>query len=323
MIFTGGGSESDNLAIAGVALRLRPRGNHLVTTTVEHHAVLHCVQWLERELGFEASYVEVDECGRVDPAAVASALRPDTTLVSVMLANNEVGTIQLLAEIATLCRSRGVLLHTDAVQAAGQLDLDVGRLGVDLLSISGHKFYGPKGVGALYVRRGTPLTPILHGGGQERGLRSGTENVAGIVGLATALRLAYEKLDARVAHLRRLRDRLIDAVLAEVPGAALTGHPVERLPNNASFVFDGADGESILLNLDQRGICASSGSACTSGSLEVSHVLRAMRVPERAALGSLRLTTGIGTTDEEIDEVLAALPEIVARVRALAPVTSS
>ncbi len=319
IVFTGGGTESDNLAISGVALRLASRGKHLVTTKIEHHAVLHTFEWLERHQGFAVTYLDVDEYGRVDPATVAAALRPDTTLVSVMLANNEIGTIQPVAEIARLCRDRGVLVHTDAVQAAGALDLDVGRLGVDLLSMSGHKFYGPKGVGALYVRRGTPITPLLHGGGQERGLRSGTENVAGIVGFARALRLAYEALDTRVAHARRLRDRLVHGILGSIDRARLTGHPTERLPNNASFVFEGADGESILLNLDQHGICASSGSACTSGSLEVSHVLRALRLPNTLAAGSLRLTTGICNTDEDVDTVLELLPGIVKRVRELQP----
>jgi len=322
VVFTGGGSESDNLAIIGVALRLRARGMHLVTSAVEHHAVLHSMRWLERELGFQVTVLDVDRYGMVDPDAVERALRPDTTLVSVMLANNEVGTVEPVAEIAGLCRRRGVVMHTDAVQAAGQLDLDVGRLGVDLLSISGHKLYGPKGVGVLYARRGTPLTALLHGGGQERGLRSGTENVAGIVGLAKALELAAAALESRVAHLRRMRDRLLEEIPARIPGVLITGHPTRRLPNNASFAFEGADGESILLNLDQRGICASSGSACTSGSLEVSHVVRALGVPESAASGTLRLSTGIHTSDEDVQRVVEALPEIVQRVRDVAAVAT-
>jgi cysteine desulfurase len=322
VVFTGGGSESDNLAIVGVALRLQHKGKHLVTTPVEHHAVLHAMEWLRRTLGFEITYLDVDEYGRADPEALAAVLRPDTTLVSVMLANNEVGTIQPVREMARVCRERGVLLHTDAVQAAGALDLRVDELQVDLLSISGHKFYGPKGVGALYVRRGTPVLPLIQGGGQERGLRSGTENVAGIVGLATALELAYRQFESRVAHARRLRDRLVDGVLGTIERSRLTGHPTQRLPNSASFAFEGADGESILLNLDQRGICASSGSACASGSLEMSHVLRALRLPDSFGMGSLRLTTGLCNGDEDVDAVLECLPEIVRRVRELAPVAT-
>jgi cysteine desulfurase len=322
VVFTAGGSESDNLAVQGVALRLRERGRHLVTTKVEHHAVLHTVQALERDFGFEATYLDVDRFGRVDPEQVRASLRPDTVLVSVMLANNEIGTIEPVEAIAALCRARGVFVHTDAVQAAGALDLRVERLGVDLLSLSGHKFYGPKGVGVLYVRRGTLILPVLHGGGQERGLRSGTENVAGIVGFARALALAYEQMDERIRHARRLRDRLVDGIERAIPGAALTGHPTERLPNNASFVFEGADGESILLNLDEAGIYASSGSACTSGSLEISHVLRALDVSEQLGAGSLRLTTGIRNTDADVDLLLETLPAIVERVRELAPASS-
>ena len=320
VLFTGGGSESDNLAIKGVALRQGSRGGQLITTRIEHHAVLHSFQWLERELGFEVTYLDVDADGRVDPADVAANLKPTTQLVSIMLANNEIGVVQPIAEITSLCRAREVLFHTDAVQAVGALDLDVGRLGVDLLSMSGHKFYGPKGVGVLYVRRGTSLQPIIHGGGQERGVRSGTENVAAIVGFAHALRLAHQEMQSRVGHARRLRDRLTEGILGSISGARLTGHPEHRLPNNASFVFDGADGESILLNLDQYEICASSGSACTSGSMEISHVLKALRLPHSMAAGSLRLTTGICNTDEDVDRVLTVLPEIVGRVRELAPV---
>jgi cysteine desulfurase len=323
VVFTSCGSESDNLAIKGAAQAAAElRGaRHIVTTTVEHHAVLHTCQWLEQVLGFEVTYLDVDGDGRVEPAAVAAVVRPDTALVSVMYANNEVGSIEPIAEIARAVKATNpqALVHTDAVQAGGLLPMDVQALGVDLLALSGHKFYAPKGVGLLYARRGTPLVHQLSGGGQERGVRAGTENVAYIVGMATALELAYADLDRRVAHVRRLRDRLIEGVLACSPGTRLTGHPTERMPNSASFVIPDADGESLLLNLDQAGICASSGSACTSGSLEVSHVLRALRLPESEARGSLRLTTGIGTTDADVDRLLAVLPGIVERVRAVTP----
>jgi cysteine desulfurase len=323
IVFTGCGSESDNLAIKGVAVAQSEQRSwkHAVTSRVEHHAVLHACEWLERHLGFEVTYLEVDEAGRVDPEQVRAAVRPDTAIVSIMYANNEIGTLEPVAEIAAAVRAANpsTVVHTDAVQAGGLLPLDVEALGVDLLALSGHKFYAPKGVGLLYVRRGTPLVHLLSGGGQERGVRAGTENVAYVVGMATALELAYAELDARVAHVRRLRDRLISGVLESVPGGRLTGHPVERMPNSASFTIEGADGESLLLNLDQVGIYASSGAACTSGTLEISHVLRALRLPEEQARGSLRLTTGVRNTDADVDRLLSALPEIVARVREVTP----
>ena len=323
IVFTGCGSESDNLAIKGAAIAFaEQRGwRHIVTTRVEHHAVLHACEWLERHLGYEVTYLEVDEHGRVSADAVAAAVRPDTSLVSVMYANNEIGTIQPVAEIARAVKARNgsTVVHCDAVQAGGLLPMDVQALGVDLLALSGHKFYAPKGVGLLYVRRGTPLVHLLSGGGQERGLRAGTENVAYIVGLAAALEFAYAELDKRVAHVCRLRDRLIDGVQARVSDARLTGHPTLRMPNSASFAIEGADGESLLLNLDQAGICASSGAACTSGTLEISHVLRALRLPESLARGSLRLTTGIRSTEADVDRVLEVLPAIVERVREVTP----
>ncbi|MCC7369608.1 MAG: cysteine desulfurase [Chloroflexi bacterium] len=319
MLFTSGGTESDNLAIKGVAYARRAEGNHLVTTAVEHHAVLHTFEWLERRAGFEVTYVPVDEYGTVDLAALEQAIRPSTTLVSVMLANNEIGTIQPVAEAAAIAHRRGATFHCDAVQAAGGLAIDLQALGVDLLSLSGHKIYGPKGVGALYVRRGTPLVADAHGGGQERGLRAGTENVAGIVGMAEALRLAQDERAARVAHDARLRDRLIAGLLARIDGARLTGHPTDRLPNSASFVFADTDGESILMDLDQYDVCASSGSACTSGTLEVSHVLTALGLPPPLARGSVRLTTGRATDDAGVDRVLDVLPEVVRRVRSIMP----
>ena len=320
VIFTSCGSESDNLAIKGVAFARQSEGKHLIASKVEHHAVLHTCEWLEQYFGFEVTYLDVDRYGLVDLDQLGRALRPDTTLVSIMYANNEIGTIQPLAEIARLLKGRGVVFHTDAVQAGGQLDMDVDKLGVDLLSLSGHKLYAPKGVGALYVRRGTPLLPQLQGGGQERGQRAGTENVPYMVGFARAAELAYGELAARNERFGRLRDRLVDGIVERVPGAQLTGHPTRRLANSASFVFERADGESILLNLDQEGIFASSGSACTAGSLEVSHVLKALDLPSELAAGSLRLTTGLKTTDEEIDAVLAVLPGVIERVRGVAQV---
>jgi cysteine desulfurase len=323
IVFTSCGSESDNLAIRGAALaQSEQRGwKHLVTSRIEHHAVLHACQWLEQHQDFRVTYLDVDAQGRVDPATVAEAVRPDTALVSIMFANNEIGTVQPIAEIGRAVKSTNsdTLVHTDAVQAGGLLPIDVQAMRVDLLALSGHKFYAPKGVGLLYVRRGTPLVHQVSGGGQERGVRAGTENVAYIVGMARALELAYAESERRVAHVSRLRDRLIAGVQARIAGVRLTGHPTQRMPNNASFTIDGADGESLLLNLDQEGICASSGSACTSGTLEISHVLRALRLPEQETRGSLRLTTGVRTTDEDVDRLLEVLPAIVERVREVTP----
>ena len=323
IIFTSCGSESDNLAVRGAAqAQAELHGSkHVVTSRIEHHAVLHACQWLEAHAGFEVTYLDVDEFGRVDPAAVAGAVRPDTGLVSVMYANNEIGTIQPIAEIVRAVKQANprTLVHTDAVQAGGLLPLDVEALGVDLLALSGHKFYAPKGVGLLYVRRGTPLVHQMSGGGQERGVRAGTENVAYIVGMALALELAYSEHEARVAHVSGLRDALIQGVLSSIAGSHLTGHPTERMPNSASFTIAGADGESLLLNLDQEGICASSGAACTSGTLEISHVLRALRLPDEEARGSLRLTTGLRTTPSDVARLLEVLPPIVERVREVTP----
>jgi len=323
IVFTSCGSESDNLALLGGALaQAELHGwKHVVTSRVEHHAVLHACQWLEQHLGYTVTYLEVDSQGRVEPAAVAEAVRPDTALVSIMYANNEVGTVQPIAELARTVKAINplTLFHTDAVQAGGLLPIDVQAMGVDMLALSGHKFYAPKGIGLLYVRRGTPLVHQVSGGGQERGVRAGTENVAYIVGMARALELAYAESAQRVAHVSRLRDRLIDGVPARISGVRLTGHPTQRMPNSASFTIAGADGESLLLNLDQEGICASSGSACTSGTLEISHVLRALRLPEEEARGSLRLTTGVRTTDADVDRLLEVLPGIVERVREVTP----
>ncbi len=316
VIFTSGGSEGDNLAIKGVAFACRDRGRHIVTSAVEHHAVMHTLDYLETFFGFEVTRVGVDRYGRVDPDDVARALRPDTILVSVMLANNEIGTIEPVAEIAAVAHARGIPVHTDAVQGPASLDLDVDRLGVDLLALSAHKFNGPKGVGVLYIRRGTPILPQQQGGGQERGLRAGTENTAGIVGTATALRLAQEQRAAFVAHCLPLRDALIEGVLASVEESELTGHPSERLANNASFAFRGADGEAMLMALDAEGIAASAGSACTSGTLEVSHVLRAIGLDEERGAGSLRVTVGMDNTPADVERFLDVLPRIVDRARA-------
>ncbi|MFN0070717.1 MAG: cysteine desulfurase NifS [Chloroflexota bacterium] len=320
--FTSCGSESDNLAIKGVAMALQDRGRHIITSSVEHHAVLHTCSWLEKYQSFSVTYLKVDRHGLVDLDELRSAIRPETTLISIMLANNEIGTIQPMAEITRIARERAVTVHTDAVQAGGALPLNVDALGVDLLSLSGHKLNAPKGVGILYMRRGTKLVSQMQGGGQERGLRAGTENVPYAVAMAAAIKLAREELESRTTHARRLRDRLIEGVLARISGSQLTGHPTERMPNSASFVFEGTDGESMLLNLDEHGICASSGSACTAGSIEISHVLQALGLPDRLAQGSLRLTTGAHNTDAEVDIVLDVLPDVVERVRQIAPALS-
>ncbi len=319
LVFTGCGSESDNLAIKGVAQANQKKGNHIITSAIEHHGILHACQYLEK-FGYEVTYLPVDQYGRVNPADVEQAITDRTVLVSIMYANNEVGTIQPISEIAQICKTRRIPFHTDAVQAGGALDLNVNRLGVDLLSLSAHKFYGPKGVGILYIRQGTRILPQLQGGSQERNRRAGTENVAGIVGAGEALRLAYEALEEHNAHVMALRDQLIQRLLT-IPGAHLTGHPTERLPNNASFCFERIEGESVLLNLDMLGIAASSGSACTSASLDPSHVLLAMGVPPELAHGSLRLTLGKDNTQEDIDAVADALPGIIEKLRALAPLS--
>lgn len=320
IIFTGSGTEANNLAIRGVAQaqRMAGRGMHLITSAIEHHAALHVFEALV-PFGYELTVLPVNTDGLVRPDDLRAAIRPDTVLVSIMYANNEVGTIQPLAELGAICRERKVPFHTDAVQAAGSLPLDVRALNVDLLSITAHKFYGPKGVGALYVRRGTPLLPQIAGGGQERRRRAGTENVAGIVGLAYALRLAEERRPAYAERCSALRDRLIRGVLARVPHATLNGHPEQRLPNNASLSIEGIEGESVLLLLDQHGIAASSGSACTSGSLEASHVLLAMGQEHERALGAVRFSVGRSTSEADVDAVVEALPELVERLRSVLP----
>lgn len=317
IVFTGSGTEADNLAIRGVAWAARKagRGSHIITIPIEHHAVSHTVEQLRDLFGFEVTTVPVDEHGRVDPDDVRRAVRPDTVLVSVMTANNEVGTVQPIAEIGAVCRERGIPLHTDAIQAAGRLDLNVDRLGVDLMALSAHKFYGPKGVGVLYVRRGTDLVPALTGGGHERGRRPGTVNVAGAVGLAEALRLAEEMREAENLRLQALRDRLIAGVLARIPDVRLTGHPTERLAHHASFAFRGVEGASVVVQLDLEGIAASSGAACAEGEAEPSEVLTAMGFPPEWAIGALRLTLGRDNTEADVDTLLEVLPRIVAHLR--------
>jgi len=322
VIFTSGGTESDNAAIKGVAFALRQSGDHIITTSIEHHAVLHTCHWLER-FGFRVTYLPVDRQGLVDPQAVVEAITPQTVLVSVMLANNEIGTIQPVGEIARRVKERAaemgrtIVVHTDAVQAAGFLELRVDSLGVDMLSLSAHKFYGPKGVGLLYVRRGTPFDPQQQGGGQERQRRAGTENVPGIVGMALALSLADQERERVSRHCQRLRDRLIAGIQERIPQALLNGHPTQRLPNNVNFSFPGVEAESVLLGLDMAGIAASSGSACTSASLEPSHVLLALGLTADQAYGSLRLTLGKDNTEEDVEYLLSVLPDLVARLRAL------
>jgi cysteine desulfurase len=316
IVFTGGGTESDNLAVKGAAWAASARGRRLVTSSIEHKAVLHACAVMER-FGFEVTYLPVDRYGRVDPADVASAIREHTTLVSVMYANNEVGTIQRSAEIGAICRQRGVLFHVDAVQAAGHLPLDVDTLQVELLSLGAHKLYGPKGVGALFVRQGTPLLAQLSGGSQERQRRAGTENVAGIVGFARALELAQADVAARQAEnarLASLRDALI-AGLGAMASVTLTGHPDERLPNNASFVVEGVEGGDLVAALDLEGIATSTGSACTTGSTEPSHVLLAMGIEPELAHGSLRLTAGMGTSREEVQRTIQAVGTVLQRMR--------
>lgn len=319
ILFTGGGSEADNLAIKGVAEFLEEKGRHLVTTAIEHHAVLDTFKWLGKH-GYDVTILPVDGDGLVDLDGFRNALRPDTILASVMYANNEVGTIQPIREMGVICREKGVLFHTDAVQSAGHIPIDVKDLPVDLLTMAAHKMYGPKGVGALYVRKGVRIAPLVHGGGQEFGLRSGTENTAGLVGFGAAAELAMRRIaSGEIDEERRLRDRLIDGVLTRVEDSTLTGHRTLRLPFHASFCIRYIEGEAMLLRLDFAGIGASSGSACTSGSLEPSYVLLAMGLDHVTAHGSLRLTLGKDTAEEDIAYILETLPPIVQTLRAMSP----
>lgn len=317
IIFTSGGTESNNLAIKGVAHQYKQRGMHLITSAIEHPAVLNPMKELEKE-GFTVTYLPVNEQGIVSVEAFQNAVRDDTILVSIMHANNEIGTIQPIAAIGKIARERGILMHTDAVQSVGYLNIDVDDLNVDLLTLSAHKIYGPKGVGALYVRKGVQLVPQIRGGAQERRKRAGTENTAGIVGLAKALELAHREQAAVVPKIEKLRDRLLEGIL-QIPHTRLNGSRTERLPNNINVCFEFIEGESLLLNLDLKGIAGSSGSACTSGSLEPSHVLLALGLPHEIAHGSLRLTLGRDNTDAEVDYVLECLPPIVERLRQMSP----
>lgn len=316
--FTSCGSESDNWAIKGAAYRHKNKGMHIITSAIEHHAVLHTCAFLEKQ-GYSITYLPVDEYGLVTAEQVASAIRPDTILVSIMMANNEIGTIEPIADIAAVCKERKVLFHTDAVQAAGAIRLDVKDLGIDLLSLSGHKLYGPKGVGVLYIRKGVAISNFMDGGAQERGRRAGTENLAGIVGFAKALELSTDELDEHVEKTKSIRDKLIKEVLEKIPHTRLNGHPDLRLAGNANFSFEFIEGESLLLLLDHMGFACSSGSACTSGSLDPSHVLLAIGLPHEIAHGSLRVSIGKYNTEEEVLTIVPALEMIVSRLREMSP----
>lgn len=316
--FTGGGSEADNWAIKGIASAHRKKGNHIITTKVEHHAVLHTCEYLEKQ-GFEVTYLNVDKEGFIDLEELKNAITDNTILVSIMFANNEIGTIQPIKEIGEICRERKVFFHTDAVQAVGNIPIDVKEMNIDLLSLAGHKIYGPKGIGALYIRKGVRIDNLIHGGGQERARRAGTENTASIVGLGKAIELATDNLKEHNERLTVLRDKLIDGLL-KVPHTRLNGpRGDKRLPGNANITFEFIEGESILLSLDFEGVCASSGSACTSGSLDPSHVLLAIGLPHELAHGSLRLTLGDGSTEEDVDYVLEVVPPIIERLRNMSP----
>jgi len=316
--FTAGGSEADNWALKAAAEAYHAKGNHIITTKIEHHAILHAAQWLEKH-GFEVTYLDVDEFGTVKLEELKKAIRPTTILISVMFANNEIGTIQPIKEIGELAKERGILFHTDAVQAFGQVPINVDDLHIDMLSSSAHKLNGPKGIGFLYIRKGVKIRSFVHGGAQERKRRAGTENVPGIVGYGAAVERAVRTMDERTAKERKLRDHLIDRVLAEVPYTRLNGHRTNRLPNNANFSFQFVEGESLLIMLDMDGICGSSGSACTSGSLDPSHVLLAIGLPHEIAHGSLRLTLSDETTEEEIDYVVESIKRIVEKLRNMSP----
>lgn len=316
--FTAGGSESDNWAIKGAADVLREKGNHIITTAIEHHAVLHTCEYLEKH-GFEVTYLPVDENGFVDEKELETAIRPTTILISVMFANNEIGTIEPIAEIGAIAHEYGILFHTDAVQAFGHVPINVEAMHIDLLSASAHKLNGPKGVGFLYIRKGIKIANLIHGGAQESGRRAGTTNAPGIIGFAKATELAMEKLEETSKYEARLRDRLIEGVLKEIPYARVNGDRTKRLSNNVSFCFRFVEGESLLIMLDQKGICASSGSACTSGSLDPSHVLLAIGLPHEIAHGSVRLTLSSETTEADVDYVVEALKQIVERLRSLSP----
>ena len=316
--FTAGGSESDNWALKATAEAYESKGKHIITTKIEHHAILHTCEYLEKR-GYEISYIDVDENGKVKVDELERAIRPDTILISVMFANNEIGTVQPIKEIGEIAKKHGILFHTDAVQAYGQLPINVDEYHIDMLSSSGHKLNGPKGIGFLYIRKGVKIRSFIHGGAQERKRRAGTENVPGIVGYGKAAEEAFATMKERTAKEAKLRDYLIDRVLKEIPYTRLNGHRTDRLPNNANFSFQFIEGESLLIMLDMKGICGSSGSACTSGSLDPSHVLMAIGLPHEIAHGSLRLTLGADTTKEDIDYVVDETKAIVERLRSMSP----
>lgn len=316
--FTGGGSEADNWAIKGIAYKLKNKGNHIITSNIEHHAVLHTCEYLEKK-GFEVTYLEVDEDGLIDLDELKNAIKDTTILITIMTANNEIGTIEPVKKVGKIAKSKGVLFHTDAVQAIGSLEMDVVDMNIDLLSMSAHKVYGPKGVGALYIRRGVQIDPLITGGGQERKKRAGTENVPGIVGMGKAVELAYENLEENNKKLISLRDRLIEKIEANIDDIKLNGHRTNRLPGNVNFSFKYIEGESLLLSLDMVGIAGSSGSACTSGSLDPSHVLMNIGLSHEIAHGSLRLSLGYYNKEEEIDYVVEELAKIVKRLRMMSP----
>ncbi|MDO5563382.1 MAG: cysteine desulfurase NifS [Synergistaceae bacterium] len=319
VIFTGGGSEADNLAIKGTAWALKDKGKHIITSCIEHHALLHTVEWLSK-MGYEYTILPVDKYGFVDPAELEKAIRPDTILTSIMFANNEIGTVEPVAELGEVCRRHGVLFHTDGVQATGHVKIDMKELPVDMMSMAAHKMYGPKGVGGLYVRKGIKLNPVIHGGGQEFGLRAGTENTPGIVGFGKAAEMAAERqANGELEHEAMLRDKLINGILERIPDTRLTGHRAQRLPYHASVCVKYIEGEGMLLLMDAAGIAVSSGSACTSGSLEASHVLLSIGLDAPTAHGSVRLTLSKDTTEEDIDYVLEQFPPIVQRLREMSP----
>lgn len=321
IFFTSGGTESDNWALKGIGYANRKKGDHIITSAIEHHAVLYPAEYIEKQ-GFHVTYITVDPTGLVDPGMIEDAITDRTILISIMTANNEIGTVEPIREIGSIARNHGIPFHTDAVQAVGHIPLSVKDDNIDLLSLSAHKFYGPKGMGALYIRKGTRIDSLLHGGGQERNRRAGTENLAGIVGMATALDIATRTMDKEKERVRELRDRLISGILGTIPHTRLNGHPTKRLPGNVNVSVEFVEGESMLLLLDRESICASTGSACTSGSLEPSHVLMAIGLPHEVAHGSLRLTLGEANTREEVEHVLEVIPPIVKKLRAMSPLYS-
>jgi len=323
IVFTAGGTEADNYAIKGIAWANQKKGNHIITSQIEHHAVLHSCQFLEKH-GFKVTYLKVDKYGLIDPEDVKKAITDQTILVTIMHANNEIGTIEPIKEIGKIVKEAGIYFHTDSVQTTGHIPIEVNDLGVDILSISGHKLYGPKGVGALYLRKGTKIVNLIDGGAQEKNRRAGTENVTGMVGLGKAVELAEKRLaGGEVDKVVKLRDKLITGIMDQIENVRLNGHSTKRLPGNVNICFEFIEGESMLLNLDMKGVAASSGSACTSGSLEPSHVLLAIGLPPEIAHGSLRLTLGKDNTEEDIDYVLDILPKIIEKLRALSPFTGS